>query len=369
MNARKSMAFGSLLLGISLLALLIMLSSTDVLQVFQAVTQVKLEALIIAVVLGLVYVFFEGIILSYLFRRQDQKVGFFRASKWASVGFFFSSITPSATGGQPAQLYYMRQDDISTAKSSTILIGTAVLNKLAMAFIGLIVLLCAYPLVISFLGTYLWLYYVGLICHVGFAGFLVFLLMYPQPAEKGIIACEKSLIRLRILKKSPDRKKKISHFFVEYQRASSCLSSDKTGMFFAFLMSLAQRTVLFLIPGVLCWGFGSGIHVLDLFLLQASVALAVEMTPIPGAAGISELVSSVALLHFFTGNELIAVILVLRLVSFYLPLIVSSLVVICGYVKHAYTSGIKGRMEMIKVEASSSNRKRIARTYFNSSIK
>ena len=30
--------------------------------------------------------------------------------KYSFVGFFFSCITPSATGGQPMQLYYMNRD-------------------------------------------------------------------------------------------------------------------------------------------------------------------------------------------------------------------------------------------------------------------
>ena len=35
---------------------------------------------------------------------------------YALTGFFFSSITPSASGGQPMQLYYMHRDGISASR-------------------------------------------------------------------------------------------------------------------------------------------------------------------------------------------------------------------------------------------------------------
>jgi hypothetical protein len=37
--------------------------------------------------------------------------------KYAAVGFFFSSVTPSATGGQPMQLVSMKKDGLDIGKS------------------------------------------------------------------------------------------------------------------------------------------------------------------------------------------------------------------------------------------------------------
>ena len=43
--------------------------------------------------------------------------------KYAIVGFFFSAITPAASGGQPVQIYYMHKDNINyTNATVTILI-------------------------------------------------------------------------------------------------------------------------------------------------------------------------------------------------------------------------------------------------------
>ena len=42
--------------------------------------------------------------------------------RYAMVGFFFSSITPSASGGQPMQLYFMHKDRLPLSHSSLALL-------------------------------------------------------------------------------------------------------------------------------------------------------------------------------------------------------------------------------------------------------
>ena len=46
------------------------------------------------------------------------KTGIVSALKYAYTGFFFSSVTPSASGGQPAQIYAMHKDKIKVSHAS-----------------------------------------------------------------------------------------------------------------------------------------------------------------------------------------------------------------------------------------------------------
>jgi len=45
-------------------------------------------------------------------------VPFYKCIKYAIAGFFFSAITPMATGGQPMQIYYMYKDNIQISHSA-----------------------------------------------------------------------------------------------------------------------------------------------------------------------------------------------------------------------------------------------------------
>ena len=48
---------------------------------------------------------------------------------YALVEFYFSGITPSSTGGQPAELYYMTKDKIPVRTSTIALILTTIYFK------------------------------------------------------------------------------------------------------------------------------------------------------------------------------------------------------------------------------------------------
>ena len=40
----------------------------------------------------------------------EKNISIFKALKFTWIGFFFSAITPAATGGQPVEIYYMNKE-------------------------------------------------------------------------------------------------------------------------------------------------------------------------------------------------------------------------------------------------------------------
>lgn len=53
--------------------------------------------------------------------------GLLRCISYSFIGFFFSGINPSATGGQPMQLYYMKKDGNKISSASVVLMTVAVI--------------------------------------------------------------------------------------------------------------------------------------------------------------------------------------------------------------------------------------------------
>ena len=60
---------------------------------------------------------------------------------YSLVEFYFSGITPSSTGGQPVQLYYMTKDKIPVRNSYIILILNTIYFKVILIILGIAVLL------------------------------------------------------------------------------------------------------------------------------------------------------------------------------------------------------------------------------------
>lgn len=68
----------------------------------------------------------ESPAMSQLLHPLGAKPKFYRCCLISFVGFFYSAITPSASGGQPMQLLYMRRDGVPGAVSTVVLAGMIV---------------------------------------------------------------------------------------------------------------------------------------------------------------------------------------------------------------------------------------------------
>ena len=90
----------------------------DMLSVLPAV----LKANPLFVALGMLcmfgFIYCEAANIYFLSNTFRERVRFKSCLKYAFVGFYFSSITPSSSGGQPAQVYYMNKDNVKVGAST-----------------------------------------------------------------------------------------------------------------------------------------------------------------------------------------------------------------------------------------------------------
>ncbi len=82
---------------------------------WESLKQVKIPFLIGGLCLMLGYVGCEALCTHQILGRLGHRVCYRRCLQYSFVGFYVSSITPSATGGQPAQIYCMSRDRIPAA--------------------------------------------------------------------------------------------------------------------------------------------------------------------------------------------------------------------------------------------------------------
>lgn len=75
------------------------------------------------------FIWGESIIIWYMMHSFQIPVKKRTCFLFSSVGFFFSCITPSASGGQPMQLYYMKKEKISLPVSTVILMIVTITYK------------------------------------------------------------------------------------------------------------------------------------------------------------------------------------------------------------------------------------------------
>lgn len=323
MSSRKKIIQFALFLVIMLLTFYVVFKDQDLPAIFGAAAGMPFSYVAASMLLGLFFASAEGIMIWYLLRSMGRACRFCRCILYSFVGFFYSGITPSATGGQPMQLYYMNRDGCKASDATVILMTMALAYKLVLVIIGTVILLVWYRPLKGFMGEYMLLYFAGIVLNLAVVLLIAWVMLFPGVLVRTAGLFERLLIRLHIWRNNPRRQEKVQGFARSYGHAVSFLSGHRDRLAVVFVITLLQRCSMFCLTYMVYRGLGlAGVGAFRIMALQAAVYIAVDMLPIPGAQGITELVYRKVFQGIFTGGCLLPSMLVSRGMNFYVPLII-----------------------------------------------
>lgn len=301
----------------------------DFTKIVAAVRQMSGTSMAAAVFLVVFFVAGEGCMIWYLLKGIGEQPALLRCVSYSFIGFFFSGITPSATGGQPMQLYYMRRDGNALSASSVVLMTVAVIYKFVLVLIGIGILLFWRQPLRSYLQGYMGLYILGLSLNVLLVAVMLMVMFSPGIIRSCFYKIEKWMTRLRLWKETSARQEKVELFLSGYRETVIFLRKHKRLIGVTIAGTFVQRCSVFVLTAVVYRGLGlSGTAVLDIVLVQAAVYIAVDMLPVPGAQGITEAMYRSVFRDIFVGNTLVVSVCITRGISFYLVMLLG-LVVFC----------------------------------------
>lgn len=247
--------------------------------------------------------------------------------EFACAGFYFSSVTPSATGGQPAEVFYMTRRGISAAHGALAMLLFTIFHQVASVIYGLAAWVMA-PQVPASLGTGL-----GVLLGYGLTTLLlltvgmVALLIYPKPVEHLCRGCLRLGAKLHLVKDLDRAQAGLKGQMEEYARGAELIKGQPLLPVKLLTLALVQQGLRFLVPWAVYRALGLGALGPDqLVATQALVYLAVGCLPIPGAVGASEAAFLTAFQSQFGPALTPAAMLLTRGLSFYLPLLVTGAV-------------------------------------------
>lgn len=259
---------------------------------------------------------------------------FRRCYFYSCTGFFFSNVTPSATGGQPAQVYYMNRDGVPVVSGTIDMLLVSIGYHTAVVCYALAALYFGRDLLEQLGGQ------VGVLVGVGLAIFVVLnvamilLLFLPGPARRlgrfGIaLACR--------LVKRLDRaewEEKLEGVLAQYRQGARVIARNPLVLVGVVALSGAQLGCSYLVPYLVYRAFGlSGMSLLQVAALQVLCTVAVGFLPLPGSAGAAEGVFLRTFLAVF-GTGLVAPAMILsRTMSCYLVLLVTGGVTLVGHLR------------------------------------
>lgn len=254
-----------------------------------AIKSADIRWLIPGIGLVLFFIWGESIIIWYMMRSFQIPLKKRICFLFSSVGFFFSCITPSASGGQPMQIYYMKKEKIPIPVSTVILMVITITYKLVLVIIGLGILVFGRRFMHFYLEDILPVYYLGLLLNVFCVSFMTVLVFHPVLAEKILLKGLDLLEKLHFVKRKQQRREKLQGAMQVYRETAAYLKSHSKMIVNIILITFAQRMALFAVTWLVYLAFGmSGTSVWDVVFLQAVISVSVDMLPLPGGMGISE---------------------------------------------------------------------------------
>lgn len=271
------------------------------------------------------YYICESINLRRTLRELGENVRLIDCLKYTMIGFFYSSITPAATGGQPMQVYYMFKDGVKGANASLAL----VLNLFSFQVITISMAAISVCFYHSYLDKGLWILFAIGISLNSIALFLLIAGIFSKKLSTWIVKTSVKVIKKFKLKNEQYIIDLLTDALERYNGSAKYIRNNKKLIVRQFITTFVQEVVYYSIPFCIYKAYRlSGESYIKILCLQSIVYATVSGIPSPGSVGVSE-GAFVSIFKTVFSEELInGAMLLNRGVSFYLFLIVCGMIVI-----------------------------------------
>lgn len=324
LSAQKMIRYGVFFLVFVTAVFFLLLRGTDIRTVGEALAQTSLPFLLAGILLAEVFHLSEGINLRILLCSFGYPVTFWQGMKYAYIGFFFSSITPSSTGGQPAQLYAMKKDGIEIAHGTLALIAELTSFQIAVFFMEILAVKSVLQGNIRPGGELLLLAGLGFLLNILFIAGLLSVL-FSRRLKDWLLCFFYRMIEQFPIKNKDRWREKSAGALQDFQTCADLIRRNPKVMGKVIAVSLCQVICWFSVPFMVALAMGE--HTAGyprVFLLQTVLFMTTALLPFPGAAGISEYAFVRLFAGVFTKHPVAVATLVNRGISFYCLLLISA---------------------------------------------
>lgn len=313
-----------------ILTFYIILKDQNIGEMFQILGTVKLQYILIAVLCMCIYVLGESINIGRILKALNEKTTFFQNIKYALIGFFFSGITPAASGGQPMQIYYMYKDKISVANSTLSLL----INLSSMQVVTISLALISVVVNHSIMNTALICFFViGILLNASALTLLIIAIFHKKLLQKLINFVVKIMKKIKI--KNVDKKQeKIENELNKYQASSDYIKEHKLVMLKTIFTTYIQFLAYYSVSYWVYRSFGlNEYNILKIISIQSVLYGTVSGIPSPGAVGVTEGGFIEIFKTVFPKNSINGAMILNRGINFYLLIVISAVITMTNAIK------------------------------------
>lgn len=324
-NAKKQLFNGLFLLLLIGITMAILLASNRELN-FENIREFILGCnpwlLAAAFVCMLLFIAFEGFSLHLISRRLGHRCRLYSSMVYSAADVYYSALTPSASGGQPACAYYMVKDGMDTGTATFALVFNLVAYTAAIFVIGATGFLLRPHLFAEFEFWIRFLVAAGLVAQGVLLAFFVACMRCHKGVLKfgnGVISL---LVKIRLMKKPEKWRERLSEEVEKYRIGFEEIKKHRALFFEALALNVAQRISQILVNCFVCLAAGVTCF-WDVFAMQAFVLIGYNSIPLPGGVGAFEYLYLHIYGLLFEDAFILSAMMVTRTISHYLCILVS----------------------------------------------
>ena len=288
------------------------------------------------------FIVFEALAILCICNAFGYKIGFGKYFCYSASDIYFSAITPSASGGQPACAYFMINDGIPGTVVTAALITNLAMYALSIIIIGAVSFIIC-PSSVTHFGTVPQiLIYVGIAIQIGLIIFFVMLLKKPAVPKAICAWFIRMLSKIKLLRDPEKALGKLDALTEEYADYSARMVGKKAMIVKVLFFNLLQRASQIAVTMFTFLATGGDPSLAsEIFSIQSCVVLGTNCIPVPGAMGVTDYFMLDAFGSIMSEQGAVDLELLSRSLSFYVCVLICGLAVLIKYFSQRKRSAIK----------------------------
>ena len=327
---KKYIIDGLLFIFLVWLTFRILLKDQNMSELLEIVKTAKLHFVCLGIFSMFIYFICESVNLRRTLRELGEKVTIFNTLKYSLIGFFFSSITPAATGGQPMQIYFMHKDGLKVANSSLALVLNLFTFQ-AVTISAAIISLIAFH---AYMNIGLILFFI-LGVGINFVGLVLLTIgIFSKKLSTWLIQTTIKIMRKMKVKNIEEKEEKLKETLESYNGSAEYIRKNKKILMMQFATTMFQEIAYYSVPFFVFKAMGlTGEFYIKIICLHAIVYATVSGIPSPGSVGVSEGLFVSIFKTIFGENLINSAMLLNRGINFYLFVLICGIIVIVNFIK------------------------------------
>ena len=324
----KSFKKNGIILSLLTIIILFLVLKDDFINITSLLKNANVWWILLAVLFQAGVFLFESLAFDQIIKSYQKNHSFKKTFELVLMTKFFNGITPFSTGGQPMQVYFLKQEGFRITKATNIIMQNFILYQLALVTMGLF----------AIISNHIFNYFekVPLLRNLVTIGFIIntlvmiilFIISFSNKFNKTIINFGLKIgTKLKIIKDPDRQKEKWMERCNDFHEGATYIKDHQWLCFKGYIYNILELVCLYITPYFIFRALDTDIilNIVPTIVASSYVLIIGSFVPIPGASGGIEFGFLRFFDHFATGSLLSATLLIWRAITYYLPMIIGAI--------------------------------------------